>query len=381
MSSRNVTLSARSFPPAFRGGGPSRSLAAIAEHLSSMHNVRVITAFDDYGFELSELGIELGRWEVRHGARCLNLPSGLAGLRQQIGELRSERSDALYLSSLMDPMFSFVPLVLLRLGIATCGSVVVSPRGELDPGALATKTRKKALYFKVVRLLGLVNNVVWHATTEVEALQIREHFGEDTAVLVAANIASPPIATTARSNCGTRAVFVSRIDDKKNLATAIEALSHSPKTSLTVIGPVHSAQYWETCLDLVNELGLSDRFHYAGELKLGEVSSALTEFDLFIFPTLGENFGHVILEALAARLPVLLSNTTPWGAIESAEAGWILEPTDASGFGRRLVQFADMSEHERLRMMSNAVALAQAHIDNPSHAEATSELFEKAWSK
>ena len=34
--------------------------------------------------------------------------------------------------------------------------------------------------------------------------------------------------------------------------------------------------------------------------------------DLFVFPTLGENFGHVIFESLEASTPVLVSDQTPW---------------------------------------------------------------------
>lgn len=35
-------------------------------------------------------------------------------------------------------------------------------------------------------------------------------------------------------------------------------------------------------------------------------------YDLFVFPTLGENFGHVVIESLSAGTPVFMSNTTPW---------------------------------------------------------------------
>ena len=42
------------------------------------------------------------------------------------------------------------------------------------------------------------------------------------------------------------------------------------------------------------------------------VRSVFAEHDLFAFPSLGENFGHVILESLSAGTPVLLSDQTPW---------------------------------------------------------------------
>jgi hypothetical protein len=43
----------------------------------------------------------------------------------------------------------------------------------------------------------------------------------------------------------------------------------------------------------------------------------LAEYDLFLFPTLGENYGHVISEALASGCPVVISDQTPWRNLEA----------------------------------------------------------------
>jgi glycosyltransferase involved in cell wall biosynthesis len=36
------------------------------------------------------------------------------------------------------------------------------------------------------------------------------------------------------------------------------------------------------------------------------------EYDFFVLPTIGENFGYVFLEALAAGCPLITSDRTPW---------------------------------------------------------------------
>jgi glycosyltransferase involved in cell wall biosynthesis len=51
---------------------------------------------------------------------------------------------------------------------------------------------------------------------------------------------------------------------------------------------------------------------YRGPIAPDEVSNTFARYDLFVFPTQGENFGHVIFEALRAGTPVLLSDRTPW---------------------------------------------------------------------
>ena len=48
----------------------------------------------------------------------------------------------------------------------------------------------------------------------------------------------------------------------------------------------------------------------------------LFEYHFFILPTLGENFGHVFIEALAAGCPLIISNRTPWLELEKKGIGW-----------------------------------------------------------
>ena len=63
---------------------------------------------------------------------------------------------------------------------------------------------------------------------------------------------------------------------------------------------------------------------YHGEIDHENVHQALAAHDLFFLPTRGENYGHVIFEALAAGLPVLISDQTPWRNLEALGVGWDL---------------------------------------------------------
>ena len=44
-------------------------------------------------------------------------------------------------------------------------------------------------------------------------------------------------------------------------------------------------------------------------------------WDLFLFPTVGENYGHVIQEALSAGCVALISDQTPWQDLEQSGVG------------------------------------------------------------
>ena len=54
-----------------------------------------------------------------------------------------------------------------------------------------------------------------------------------------------------------------------------------------------------------------------------QVRATIARHDLFLLPTRGENFGHVIFESLAAGVPVLVSDRTPWRDLDARGSGWV----------------------------------------------------------
>ena len=117
-------------------------------------------------------------------------------------------------------------------------------------------------------------------------------------------------------------VLVSRIVPKMNLTAFIESMRLIKEHArLAVAGPIEDAGYCERCLELIKCLPDPERVQYVGSIPANEVVSFLSRFDPFVFPTLGENFGHAVLEALAAGTPVPAGNDTPWRQIEARGGG------------------------------------------------------------
>ena len=61
---------------------------------------------------------------------------------------------------------------------------------------------------------------------------------------------------------------------------------------------------------------------YKGSISHDEVHDTFKRYDAFLFPTLSENFGHVIAEALMVGCPVIISDQTPWTDVDNIEGGW-----------------------------------------------------------
>ncbi len=73
-------------------------------------------------------------------------------------------------------------------------------------------------------------------------------------------------------------------------------------------------------------------------------SETLAAHDLFLLPTLGENFGHVFLEAFLAGLPVITSDRTPWRELTAKRVGFDLPLEQPDAFQAAIQQFVDMDD-------------------------------------
>jgi glycosyltransferase involved in cell wall biosynthesis len=155
-----------------------------------------------------------------------------------------------------------------------------------------------------------------------------------------------------------RLVFIGRISAIKNLKLALIALRGlSQPVDFDIYGPVEDAAYWSGCRAVISQLPAATRVAYRGEVAPAEVRRTFADYDAFVFPTLGENFGHVIAESLSASCPVLCSDRTPWTAVLEAGGGVVVRDLDADGLRRELERVVAMTPADRLkaRHMAGAV--------------------------
>lgn len=300
------------FPPAELAGGPARTLEAMIASASPGTVAAVLTSAYDLG-QKETMDVVTDAWS-RHGSIAVRYTTG--GRLQQvrgIARTRGMRPVTVYLNSLFHPAYSIVPTLLYRLGWWHGAQLVIAPRGELDPGALNLKSRKKALFITLVRSAGLYRNVLWHASTTGEAENISAQFSESR-VFVRENetlltTSSEPVHPTERR----RIVFLSRISPKKGLTILLRALTDvTVPVQLDIYGNEEDPRYSQECHELAGRLPENVVARFMGPLRHTDVVPTLADYDLHPFPTYGENFGHVIAESLSAGCPVMLAPVTPW---------------------------------------------------------------------
>jgi ubiquinone/menaquinone biosynthesis C-methylase UbiE/glycosyltransferase involved in cell wall biosynthesis len=378
----------RTFFPAFKAGGPIQSLQALVRRLSGAFRIKVLTRDRDSGESRAFAGIRSNTWTPVSGAEVMYLPPRATTIRNLIRLINRSEYDLLYINSFFDPVFTLAPLLARRLGFLYKRPVVLAPRGELSGGALAQKRIKKWLFLRAMRGFGLYRDVRWHASCEEERREIMEAFRGDQDIAkkieVARNLAITPtenigrLPRSAKKTGVLRAVFISRISPKKNLAKAIDLLSRvRGDVSLDVFGYISDPDYWAQCQAHASR-STPLRMTYQGVVPHEEVVPRLQAYDLFVFPTLGENFGHVILEALLAGCPVAVSSVTPWQILEEEEAGWVIPLEQEERYVKTLQQVADMEEAAHAVWRAGARRAGLAALNDEQVVADNLRLFQEA---
>ena len=86
---------------------------------------------------------------------------------------------------------------------------------------------------------------------------------------------------------------------------------------------------------------------------------------MFLFPTITENFGHVISEAMSSGCPVIISNNTPWSWINEKKCGYALPLEDGDAYLKALYSIKEMDKdnYAQLRYQCQCETRAFLAID------------------
>ena len=300
--------------PGYKAGGAIRTLANMVERLGDEFQFKIVTLDRDFKDDAAYPGVTVDNWDRVGKAEVFYISPAMRSLRGFKKILCSTKYDVVYLNSFFSPHFTIKPLLLRRLLLIPDKPLVIAPRGEFSPGALGLKRTKKLLYILVAKILGLYHGTVWQASSEQEEANIRRWFGKDVPVVVAPDLPSLlyakgdlPLRLEKTKGC-LKIVFLSRISRMKNLNGALEMLNGlKGKIEFNVYGPMEDEAYWAECQTIIGSLPGNIEVRYCGSVAHDRVGAVMREHDIFLFPTLGENFGHVILEALCAGCLILIS--------------------------------------------------------------------------
>lgn len=389
--SRTIVLAlVNHYLPSYKSGGPVRSLANLVAHLGSEFDFRIITRDRDAGDQHAFESISVDTWNSVGQARVYYASPRRLEPRSFFSLISDTPHDVLYLNSFFDPVFTVQVMVGRRLGCVPRRPTVVAPRGEFSPGALQLKSRRKQLYQVAAEIFGLYDDIHWQASTRVEKKQIRGFLGGTAdKILVASDLRTPPAGTASlaidRPTINAeplQVLFLSRITPMKNLTFALEVLSHvNVPVHLSIVGPVRDSVYWEDCRTIIQNLRGHIQVSYRGGVPHQAVAEHYRKSHLLFLPTRGENFGHVIPEALQSGTPVLISDNTPWQDLEVAGVGWNVPLSKKSRYVDIIEEVAAMSENQRRAQRRKVLEYARSTLSDEDAVMANRRLFRRAASQ
>lgn len=266
--------------------------------------------------------------------------------------------------------------------------LLIAPRGELEKNALRIKNIKKKLYLLVYNLLYKNdNNVFFQATTNEEAQNIRKYLEvSDQKIYHLENIPTTKLMFDVATNYREKTkneiniVFLSRIQTKKNLSFALEILKEidsSVKVNFDIYGPIENEEYWQKCNNIIDTFSSNIKTRYMGVIDHNDIFKTFSNYHLFFFPTLSENFGHVIYEALVSNCPILISDQTPWSDINATNAGKAYSLEEKTKFVEYIENVAYLDQKGYNQILNEIPFYLKNKIDVESIVDSYSYAFKE----
>lgn len=274
-----------------------------------------------------------------------------------------EQADIVQFSSIFFPP----TLPLLIIGVIKGKTIIISPRGELYQTALRIKPLKKKLWKWFISLFQRYIN--FHATNEIEQEIIRQHFPEAKRVDIIPNYLLLPQKLD--ENVLLRFVFLGRINPLKNIDLLVKAVAEVRKNpkykdiELIVMGSArlpYEIEFEKKLHDLIVSLDLGSNVKFMGHVEGQEKDKILATSMALVLPSQSENFGNVVLEALAQGTPVIASKNTPWETLNNLKAGYWVNP-DVQALTGAMNSLLNLKKEEYQQMRENAYQLCSSTFD------------------
>lgn len=304
-----------------RYGGPSKSVRRLAASSAALGNeVELLTSAPvPYATEMS------GHLTVRTWQR--GWPGAFCPVPGMADHLRQSSCDVVHHHGLWLRTLHYARVKAARDRVP----LVVSPRGMMNPWAWQRHRTRKAFAASFLHPGAMRAASGWHATSQEEAAEICAR-GFAQPVCVAPNgVDRPDAADTAASlafwrqrvpDSDTRpvALFYSRLHEKKRVIELIELWAKlAPRDWLLLVAGIPEQYSVDDLRQRVAQLGATEAIrveegtHHPPPYALAS---------LFLLPSRAENFGLVIAESMAHGVPVLVTDATPWSAVNTHAAGW-----------------------------------------------------------
>ena len=263
---------------------------------------------------------------------------------------------------------------------------LIAAHGMAEPWALRHKALKKKVYTALIEGPNLRGASCLHALSRPEIGHLRAMAPEATVCFVPNGVDLRPfddlpprraLEATHPELAGKFVVlFFGRIHVKKGLDLLAEAMGTLSKfrDDLHLVLAGHDDGALTPFLEQMKGLGLADRVTTLGHVSGEAARVAWGAADAFVLPSYSEGFSMAILEALASRLPVLITTACHFPELRQAGGGVIVEP-NAEAVTLGLRELLERSADERQRLAEAGRALVESSYTWERQATRLAEVY------
>lgn len=264
--------------------------------------------------------------------------------------------------------------------------IILTPHGSLQAWALKKSALKKKVALFAYEQANIDGASCFHAVSHGELGDIRT-LGIKTPVAVIPNgisdswLMSEGDAARFRQRygvCDKRILlFLSRVTPKKGLPMLLQAIkSIGPGFSewVLVIAGTDEFGHLREVEEEVSRLGLNRSVIFTGGIFGSDKRDAFAAAECFVLPSYSEGAPIVILEALAAGVPVIATEASPWKELNSAGAGRITE-ISASSIAEALAELCSVNKDKLAAMGANGRRIVSENYNWRRSAGMTIQLY------
>lgn len=368
------------YKPFYKAGGPVRSLVNLVDHLHTEVDFHIVTGDRDYTATASPTDLPKDQWTTQDKGERVWYASPEGRSKEQWKALLNERTwEVVYINGMWSRWSTLLPLWLLR---GSKQRRIVAVRGMLASGVMQQKNALKRAVLLVMRSAGCFTGVEFQATNAEEVQDVKRWIGRDAVVHLVPNLGRKLERSTpapATKNAGElQLVSVGRIAQEKNTLFAIERLAKlTGEVRFDLYGTVYDDAYWQRCQAAIAALPTNVHVQWHGEVAPEQVPEILAAAHVVFMPSVGENFGHTMLEALSVGRPLLISDRTPWKDLEQQQAGWDIPLAKQERFEEVLQALVGMMEEDLAAWMRGAWSLAERWHGKGDARAGTLALFKR----
>ena len=248
---------------------------------------------------------------------------------------------------------------------------VINPRGDLETGRLNYNKFKKlkkllAWYLYGKKLADGASCLL--VTSEQERDGVRYLGCKAPIAIIPNGIELDAFPKEVVHNHGEKKVllFLSRVNPIKGIEILIEAWSKLSEQlrsegELHIAGNSDPKDYIHTLEHKVESMNLQDSIFFVGPINGEAKMRKYQDVNLFVLPTLNENFGNVVAEAMMCECPVITTTNAPWRCLTDYKCGW----------------WIDLSVENLVKSMTEAMSLTddERHELGKKSRQCITELF------